>query len=445
LWHHRKFDCVTRSQRLASSATQRKLRYHIAVIDIVIIGAGASGLFAAARAAEMGAKVVVLEKNPVAGKKLCMTGGGRCNICNAEFDRRRLAERYGKQGKALLGAFTQFDAQSTFEFFEGRGLPLMVEAEKRAFPQSQQAQDVRDLLQAQCKTHGVDIRLGTAVRGVTRSADGSFTLQTSHGPLHARACIVATGGASHPETGSTGDAFPWLRQLGHTVTEPSTALVPIAVRERWVADVSGLAFPKAKVTVEQDGRTLDQRSGKMLFTHFGLSGPLILNMSKGIGDALEAGEVRVRVNLFPSHDPGTLDRLLLRDLEAQKNKQMKNVHFEHIPPRLLHTLLALCGIDAATPVYRLPKGQRQALVHALQSLQLTVSGLLGEDKAIVTSGGVLLKEVDFRTMSSTLVPGLYLIGDVLDFDRPSGGFSLQLCWTTGWIAAGAAASYVARP
>lgn len=412
--------------------------------DIAIIGAGSSGLFAAARAAELGARVVVLEKNTVAGKKLCITGGGRCNICNAEFDRRRLAERYGKQGKPLLGAFTQFDAQSTFDFFEGRGLPLMVEAERRAFPQSQRAQDVRDLLQAQCATHGADIRLGAAVRGITRSSDGTFSLQTSQGPLHARACIVAAGGASHPETGSTGDAFPWLRQLGHTVTEPSTALVPVAVRERWVADVSGLAFPKARVTAEQDGRTLDQRSGKLLFTHFGLSGPLVLNMSKGIGDALEAGTVRLRVDLFPSHDPGTLDRLLLRDLEAQKNKQMKNVHFEHVPPRLLHTLLTLCGTDPATPVYRLHKEQRHALVQMLKSLQLTVSGLLGEDKAIVTSGGVSLNEVDFRTMSSKFVSGLYLIGDVLDFDRPSGGFSLQLCWTTGWIAAGAAASYVAR-
>lgn len=414
------------------------------MIDVLIIGAGASGLFAAARAAELGAKVVVVEKNAIAGKKLCITGGGRCNICNAEFDQRRLAERYGKRGKALLTAFAQFDAQSTIDFFQAHGLPIVVEAEKRAFPKSQRAQDVRDTLERRCLQLGVDIRRSCQVQTLTHAAADGFAVHASAGLLKARTCIVAAGGASHPETGSTGDAFPWLRSLGHTVQEPSTALVPVAVRETWVAALAGIAFPKAKLKLLQDGHTLAQRSGKILYTHFGLSGPLVLNMSKAIGDALHAGLVQLEIDLFPSHDPGALDRLLLQALETQKNKQLKNVYIEHIPPRLLHTVLECCAIDPATPVYRFPKEQRLKLVTCLKGLRFSVSHLLGEDKAVVTSGGVALDEVDFRTMQSKRVSGLYIIGDVLDFDRPSGGFSLQLCWTTGWIAGTAAALHVAR-
>ncbi len=409
------------------------------VFDVVVIGGGPAGLMAAGRAAEAGASVVVLEKNEKPGKKLLITGGGRCNICNAEFDDRRLSERYGKRGKALLTPFSLFNAQSTFDFFQGRGLRLKVEAENRAFPESEKAEDVWKTMVAYAKDAGAEIRCNQAVSGFVLKDGVIDAVSTAKGPVRGKAYVVATGGASHPETGSTGDAFAWLEAAGHTVVRPSTALVPVAVKEPWVKDLMGVSFKHAKLSVWQAGKKRDERAGKILFTHFGLSGPLVLNMSRGIGDLLEAGAVTLSLDLYPKLDPGAMDRAVLAVLEANKNKLLKNATGELFPPRMAAAVFSQAGIDGDTPGYRLSKEHRAALAKTLKDLRLTASHLLGEDKAIVTSGGAELKEVDFRTMRSKKHANLYLAGDVLDFDRPSGGFSLQLCWTTGWIAGGAAA------
>ncbi|HRH94200.1 MAG TPA: aminoacetone oxidase family FAD-binding enzyme, partial [Candidatus Peribacteria bacterium] len=244
-------------------------------------------------------------------------------------------------------------------------------------------------------------------------------------------------------TGSTGDGFDWLTAVGHTVVRPSPALVPVAVKEKWVADLMGISFANAKLTVLQAGLKREERTGKLLFTHFGLSGPLVLNMGRAIGDLLEAGPVTLSVDLYPKLDPGALDVMVLGILEANKNKLLKNATGELFAPRMADPLFRQAGIDGETPVYRFSKEQRLALVSAMKGFRLSASHLLGEEKAIVTSGGVELKEVDFRTMRSKVHDNLYLIGDILDFDRPSGGFSLQLCWTTGWIAGGAAGAQCA--
>ncbi len=408
--------------------------------DVVVIGGGPAGMMAAGRAAELGAKVVLLEKNEKPGKKLLITGGGRCNITNAEFDARRLSERYGKKGKALLSAFAQFDSQSTFDFFQSRGLELKIEAERRAFPTSEKAEDVWKCMLEYAKGSGVEVRCNSAVRGFSVQGGRIVGVRTANGEVSAKAFIVATGGASHPETGSTGDGFDWLSAVGHTVVRPSTALVPVAVKEKWVSELMGIAFSNAKLTVLQGGTKREERIGKVLFTHFGMSGPLVLNMSRGIGDLLEAGPVMLSVDLFPKLDPGALDALVLGVLEVNKNKLLKNATGELFPPRMTAPLLRQAGVDGETPIYRLSKEQRLALVSALKGFTLSASHLLGEDKAVVTSGGAELKEVDFRTMRSKLHDNLYLIGDILDFDRPSGGFSLQLCWTTGWLAGTAVAA-----
>ncbi len=408
--------------------------------DVAVIGGGPAGMMAAARAAELGVRVVLLEKNPFLGKKLLITGGGRCNILNAEWDAHLLAAKYGPKGKALLSPFARHDARSSWEFFESRGLGLMVEAEKRAFPRSQKAEDVRNLLQRAMQKHGVEVRTGVTVQGLS-AEDGRVTaVRTDTGDVVATSYILATGGTSRPETGSTGDGFRWMRELGHEVADPDPALVPVTLAETWLADVAGISLRGVKLVSWSDGKRLDARVGKMLFTHEGLSGPLVLNMSKSIGEALKTGPVTLALDLFPKMDPGALDDHLLTIFEHGKNRMIKNHVGEITQPRLAHLLLRLAGIDGDTPLRQLTREQRLAFGELLKALPLRVKALMGAEKAIVAGGGVSLKDVDFKTMRSKKLANLHFAGDILDFDRPSGGFSLQICWSTGWVAGTASAS-----
>ncbi len=402
--------------------------------DVAVIGGGPAGMMAAGRAAELGARVVLLEKNATLGQKLLITGGGRCNILNAEFDAHLLTEKYGKKGKCLFSGFAQFDVQATVDFFAERGLPIKVEAEKRAFPVTEKAEDVHKTMVRYMAKHGVEVRTECPVSGVEKSGKLITKVVHNSGFIKAKNYVLATGGKSRPETGSTGDAFPWLTELGHTVTQPDPALVPVTLKDRWVPELSGVSFKGVKLSVSQQGKTHDARAGKLLFTHFGLSGPLVLNMSKGIGALLKHGPVSLALDLFPALDEGAVDRMVLASFTEGQNKLIKNHCGQLVPPKLGHVLLRLANIDGETPLYRLTREERQRFAGLLKALPMEVSGLLGEDKAVVTGGGVSLKEVEFSTMQSKLFPNLFLVGDILDFDRPSGGFSLQICWTTGWVA-----------
>ncbi len=408
--------------------------------DVAVIGGGPAGMMAAARAAECGASVVLLEKNPGLGKKLLITGGGRCNILNAEFDTHKLVAKYGKKGKSLYSAFSQFGAQATWDFFEAKGLMLKVEAEQRAFPMSDSAADVRNVL-ASCMAKGrVQVFTGLTVTGM-ESAEGKITkIVHNSGLLEAKNYILATGGKSHPETGSTGDGFVWMKKVGHMVTEPEAALVPVTIRNPWIRDIAGISLKDVKLTIMQGATKHGSKIGKMLFTHIGLSGPMVLNMSKEIGVLLKAGPVTLSLDLFPKIDPGALDKKIVDVFEKGKNKMIKNNIGDLVQPRLGHIILALAGIDPATPLHQLTRVDRRNFSALLKDLPMMVSGLLGEDKAIVTGGGVDLKEVDFKTMRSKKFSNLFFAGDILDFDRPSGGFSLQICWTTGYVAGSSAVS-----
>lgn len=408
--------------------------------DVVVIGGGPAGMTAAGRAAELGATVLLLEKNPILGKKLLISGGGRCNILHAEFNVQRLVAKYGKKGKALFSTFAQHDAQATWDFFVDHTLPLHIEAEQRAFPVSNKAEDVQKTLIRYMESNNVTVQTSTTVTGVT-TANGKITsVTTSNGIVTADQCIVATGGKSRPETGSTGDGFTWLQQLGHTIITPDAALVPIKLKDPWISDLAGIALQDVKITALCDSVQKLSQKGKMLFTHVGLSGPLILNMSKRIGELLEEGSVTLLLDLFPAIDHGSLDEKLLAMLKNGNNKQIKNMMGELVPPRLIKILLGLAKIPTDTRLAVLTREQRMALVQLLKALPLQVAGLLGIDKAIVTSGGIDLREVNFRTMQSKLMDNLYVVGDVLDFDRPSGGFSLQICWSTGYVAGSSAAT-----
>ena len=403
--------------------------------DVAVIGGGAAGMMAAGTAAALGARrVVIIEKNSVLGKKLSITGGGRCNILNAEFDIQKLVSKYGPKGKALFSAFSRFGVGDTIRFFEDQGLPIVVEAEKRAFPKSNRATDVCKVMIAYMKKGSVTVRLDSTVRGLSHN-DGLITgIVLEHDIITASSYIMTTGGKSHPETGSTGEGFDWMRGVGHTVEEPDLALVPITIHEAWVKNLSGMSFLDVKLTAIQDGKKFESRSGKMLMTHFGISGPMVLNFSKTISEYIKNGPVELRLNLYPALNPDELDHILLNAFSKALNKKIKNSFDETIPHAIINTVLKMVTIDPEKETRNVSRTERLQLVKLLQGLPMTVSGFLGAEKAVITSGGVSVKEVDFKTMQSKLYSNLYIAGDLLNLDKPTGGFNLQICWTTGYLA-----------
>ncbi|MEK7606940.1 MAG: NAD(P)/FAD-dependent oxidoreductase [Patescibacteria group bacterium] len=404
--------------------------------DAVVIGGGPAGMMAAGRAAENGRRVLLLEKNPSLGKKLLITGGGRCNVTNHRTDVRAMLAKYKQGGRFLHSAFSQFGVSEALDFFHKHGMPTKVEAEGRVFPASNIAQSVLDVLAEYMKATGVQVKTNAAVSGIVREEKtGVLTLRLKDKQeILAASCIVATGGVSHPETGSTGEGFLWLKKLGHTIINNDVALVPVALSDGWAKKLGGVTLKDIKLTVFQNHKKEGIHKGKLLFTHFGVSGPTVLNMSKEIGEFLQYGEVVIVLDLFPSLDHGVLKSQLQALLAEESNKKLKNILGKLIPSSLAPPVLALAGIDGETPAHSVRREDRVKLVALMKEIPLHVKGLLGAEKAVVSSGGVALDEVDFKTMQSRLVPNLYLIGDVLNIDRPSGGYSLQLCWTTGFVA-----------
>lgn len=408
--------------------------------DIIVVGGGPAGMMAAGRAAQCGARVLLLEKNPMLGKKLLITGGGRSNVTNAEFDQHLFLAKFQAAGKFLYSPLSQFSVEETIRFFEERGMAIKIEADKRAFPESDKAQSVLDVLVRYMAEGNVTVKTSTEVAALIVDGERMVGIKMKSGEvIQAKSYVLATGGKSRPETGSTGEGFLWLRKIGHQVNESRGALVPLRVKEGWVHRLSGLSFPDAKLSVFRNGKKEESRRGKILFTHFGLSGPLALNMSQSIGEALQYGTVTISADLRPETNIGELDKELSSLFESTKNKQLKNTLESFIPKLLVPTIILLAGIPPQKPVHSVTRPERLLIVRLIKNLTFTVTGLLGVDKAIVTSGGVVLEEVDFKHMRSRKYPNLYLVGDVLDIDRPSGGYSLQLCWTTGFVAGSAAA------
>ena len=409
------------------------------IYDIAVIGGGPAGMMAAGRVAELygkeGRRVILLEKNPTLGVKLLITGGGRCNVTNAQFDVRTFLKKYKDSDKFLFSAFSQFSVKDTLEFFNSKGMPTKVEAENRVFPLSNSAQSVWDVLVEYLKKGKVEVMTNANVIGFEKDNDQIISVKLKNGKkIMAKKFIVAVGGTSRPETGSTGDGFTWLKELGHKVIESNEALVPVALKDSWVKALSGVTLQDIKLTTFQNNQKQESHKGKLLFTHFGLSGPTILNMSRDIGELLKYGEVEIRLDLLPSLDHGMMNARLQELFKIDDKKKIKNSLGSFIPSPLVDIVLKLSGIDADTTNNGIIREKRLKLIEIIKGIPMDVSSLLGSDKAVVSSGGVDLAEVDFKTMQSKIIPNLYLVGDILNIDRPSGGYSLQLCWTTGWVA-----------
>ncbi len=421
--------------------------------DVVIIGGGPSGMMAAGRAAELGAKVLILEKNDSLGKKLLITGGGRCNVTNSEFDTRALLAKFKDGGKFLFSPFSQYGVQETLDFFHHHGMDTKVENEKRTFPVSDRSSSVLEVLQKYMESGHVVIQSNAEVSGFIVDRDTKDVAPTITGvkikgndTVFGKKFVLATGGKSRPETGSTGDGFIWAKQLGHTVVEPSVSLVPLKIKDVWIKNLAGITLSEVKITILQNGvRQNKPVKGKILFTHVGVSGPTVLNLSKDVGELLKYGDVYISIDVLPQIDQASLDTKLNTLFRTEINKKLKNclgliggVHEADnspvLPTALIKTIIEISGVDGETPAHSVTKEDRRKILANLKGLPLQVSRLLGTDKAIVTSGGVVLTEIEPKTMQSRIHPNLYLVGDMLNIDRPSGGYSLQLCWTTGYVA-----------
>lgn len=403
--------------------------------DVIVIGGGPAGMMSAGTAGKYRAKTLLLEKNKILGKKLLITGGGRCNVLNGELDTRKLLSFFGNSSKHLFSPFSRFGAKDSFRFFHGRAMPTIEEENKRIFPESQKSESVLKVMEQYLSENKVDIRYNSEVKRIIHSKNKITEIVLKNGSkFRAKNYVMATGGNSRADTGSTGDGFIWAKDLGHDILEQNVALVPVATKERWSKTLSGMSFPNIKIEVKQNGITAQKKLGKVLFTHFGLSGPAVLTLSKNIGDLLEYGKVTVSLDFFPKMDLGDLDKYIMNILMQDSRKKVKNISIEGVDNRLLESLCNLAGIDSDTFSNSLTKEKRQKLVKMLKGSELTVTGLLGLDKAVVTSGGIQLKEIDTKTMSSRIIKNLFVTGDLLDIDRPTGGYSLQLCWTTGYVA-----------
>lgn len=404
--------------------------------DVIIIGGGASGLMAAATAAARNLRVLILEKNANMGEKLKISGGGRCNITNNTPDIHAFLANYSDNAKYLYSAFSQFSMKDTFSFFEARGLPIVTQARNRCFPATEKALDVFHVFEKEIKKLGVEVRTQSPVKKIIKEGNHITGVIAGDVTYIATDYIFATGGLSHPKTGSTGDGFKWLTDLGHTVHKPTPSIVPLRVAESWVADVSGVSLSFMKITFFVDGKKMFAKTGKILFTHFGLSSPLILNCSKMVGDLLPTGDVTAVIDMYPDTDIGSLDKQLVKIFDLNKNKTFKNIIKEITPDGMHGVILDMLHekMNITVKVHSITKEQRRIIVDILKGLRLTITGLMGFDRAVIADGGLPLGEVDTKTMRSKKMDNLFITGDLLHVNRPSGGYSLQLCWTTGYVA-----------
>jgi hypothetical protein len=399
------------------------------IFDVAIVGAGPSGIIAAGVVAESGAKVILIEKNERLGQKLLLTGNGRCNITNAEFNLRKLVNNYGKEGEFLFHAFSVFGPKEVINFFNSLGIETKIENNKRVFPKSGKSKDILNVLEKYLLERKVNILLNSQVSRIISKNNKIEKLVVGDREIIAKNYIICTGGKSYPITGSTGDGFRWLEGLGHTISEPSPALVPIKTREDWVMDLQGLALKDVEISVKKQFKEI----GDVLFTHFGLSGPLILDISKRIGKLLKQGEVKLNLDLLPNLNIEVLDKEFRKKVKETPKRSIKSLLADFMPKRLVMVFMKKLKIEDKQ-INNITKEERRDIIKLLKNIEVTVIDLLGFDLAMVTSGGVSLKEIDDKTMKSKIIDNLYFAGEIINIDGRSGGFNLQLCWSTGYLA-----------
>ncbi len=405
------------------------------ICDVLVIGGGPAGMFAAITAAQQGKSVILLEKNDRLGKKLLITGKGRCNVTN-DCAAEEVLRNTPRNSKFLFSVMAAFPPEKAMAFFRESGCSLKTERGNRVFPESDRSQSVLDALQRSMKHWGVVVRTGKVLR-IEADENGVSGVESTAGFYPCKKVILATGGVSYPTTGSTGDGYKFAKALGHTVIEPQGSLVPLETAGTDAQDMQGLALRNVGVKLlNAKGKAVYQDFGEMLFTHFGVSGPTVLSSSAHIakGDGW-----KLAIDLKPALDEGKLDSRILRDLEQYQNRSMENALTDLLPRSMIPVVLRRLGVDPAMQANSFTKQSRRALVEMLKHFTLEITGKRPVAEAIVTSGGIKVGEIDPKTMASKKVPGLYFAGEIIDCDAYTGGFNLQIAWATAYAAGKAAA------
>ena len=400
--------------------------------DVTVIGGGPAGLLASAVAAQNNKKVVLLDKNDILGRKLRITGKGRCNITNSA-DISDFIGMVCTNSSFLYSAFYSFTNDDLISLFKSLGVDVKEERGGRIFPKSDSAKEVADALAKYAKDNGVIVKKDT-VKSVKKNAEGCFEISAGHnGKIESDKLIIATGGVSYPLTGSTGDGYKFAESFGHTVISPKPSLIPLTVSEGYISDLQGLSLKNISINIEKDSKSVYKDFGEMLFTHYGLSGPVILSASSNLKD-IEKNNYTVHIDLKPALDINQLDKRVQRDFEKNTNKNFSNSLDELLPKKLIPVIIKLSGIDPYTKVNQISRAQRIKLCSLIKDLSFAVNGTRPVSEAIITRGGVCVKEVNPSTMQSKLVDGLYFAGEVLDVDAYTGGYNLQIAFSTGYLA-----------
>ena len=412
--------------------------------DVAVIGAGPAGIMAATTAASLGQKVVLIEKNSVLAKKLLLTGNGRCNLTNAEFNLRELAKNYNN-GEFLFHAFSVFGPERTIKFFEKLGVKTKIENNKRVFPISNDAEEVLNVLKECLENNKVEILYNSEIVDVEMKGNppslkatagrGKITkLILIDKEITAKKYVFCTGGKSYSLTGSNGSGYNLVEKLGHTIIKPMPALSPIEVKEEWVKNVQGISLKDINIVVSQNGKKQFSEEGEFIFTHFGISGPAVLNISGKVGALLHKGEVKICFDLFPLLNHEKLGKKLDEVLNKYPKQIVKNILTNFVPERLSEILLNIAGINKDKIGNSMSKIDREKIVKIIKNFELTAKTVYSFDQALVTRGGISLKEIDHKTMKSKIIDNLFFAGEIIDVDGKSGGFNLQVCWSTGYVA-----------
>ena len=401
---------------------------------VIVIGGGAAGTVAAIFAARNGHRVELFEKNEKIGKKLFITGKGRCNVTNAG-DMDALFDAVKSNPKFLYSAFYSFTNEQAMDFFEELGVRLKVERGNRVFPQSDHSSDIINALKHELEQLGVEIHLCTEVKDVLVEHEKFTGVVLKNGKkVSGDACVVATGGISYASTGSTGDGYRFAEKTGHKVTELYPSLVPMEVKEWYAKELQGLSLRNIQGTILDGNKKLYEEFGEMLFTHYGVSGPIIISASSVVGKKLQDKELTLKIDLKPALSREQLDQRVLRDFEENKNKQFKNAVDKLFPAKLKPIMIELSGISPEKKVNEISKEERLRFVDLIKNFKMSLTGLRSYNEAIITKGGVSVKDIDPGTMESKKISGLYYAGEVLDLDALTGGFNLQIAWSTGYLA-----------
>lgn len=400
---------------------------------VIIIGGGASGIMAAISAAQRGREVLIIERNEKLGKKLFITGKGRCNVTSNK-DVEEIIKNIPGNGIFMYSSLYTFTNFDLMKMIEARGVKLKVERGERVFPESDKSSDIIKCFEGYLRDNHVDIMLNTRVIEILLQHESIIGVRVNDGRIiQGSSVIIATGGKSYPVTGSSGDGYEFAEKLGHTIVELRPSLVPLVAKEMWIKDLMGLSLKNVSLSVKSNNKVVYSEFGEMLFTHFGISGPIVLSASRRVVDFLP-GEVEVNIDMKPALDFNELDRRILKDFEKNINKLFKNALNELLPQKMIPIIIELSGINQDKVVNIISREERQRLVKLIKEFKIIIIGTRSVEEAIITRGGVNVKEIDPSTMESKLVKGLFIIGEALDVDGLTGGFNLQIAFSTGYCA-----------